>query len=332
VHAKTELQTIFVPEKALQGEDVPSFLTWKGAQPAKIIIETPDSLTFKEAYNVSEGGLTAEKRTVIASGFEIDGYLGLLFRSSSLEDVIKDDTFNFSLIGPNGELLAQTSKKIRMYRPLLRVEHVPNTIVVDVDHQAVKGGIKIKNAGRGTVVVLAKVAPDSPVTLAAPDYLVDFKQKFERTLNERFAVLRTDFPTYAGLVDEISTWMHAPPDFSDPKDVELAKKLGEKFEVVEDKFAEAFSQAIIDAIITNIQIETVYQQLLQYIKSIGSERIILGQPLNVIRFVTPNAKFKLKLVPRNLVFNTYESLELPEITIQATKAGEIPLYKLFEWS
>lgn len=53
------IKSCYLPDEALQGEDIPAHLIWEDIDWDEIIIEWPDTLYLKDVFNLSKG----EKRT-----------------------------------------------------------------------------------------------------------------------------------------------------------------------------------------------------------------------------------------------------------------------------
>ena len=331
VDAKEVITTLFLPEKALQGEDVPCYLLWKTPQPGEICIKIPDTLELKEAYNVPEGGFTLEDGVLKVPKVEVDGYLGLLFVSSSLDQVSKISKLELNFNDSSGNSFAQTEKTIRLYRPLLEMEHVPRLMRFDLDRQTVTQGLRMKNLGQGTLIVGVEVSGEDGVVIKEPVGIIEFRDNLSRDMSAGFMKLREIYPEYNEIMDQMLAWVKKPPDISNRETIAKMRELDERYESVSEEFLNQFLEVIIDAWRGNAQFTTVQQQLLHYLNSIGKRQILLHEPLNVLQFKRTNTRLKLRLNPANMIFNQYDSIDLPSIEVQVNKVGEIPVYKLFEW-
>jgi hypothetical protein len=88
------IQSLFIPDSTLQGTDFPIHLIWDKERFVKIDISVPFSLIkLKEIYNVDEKALKIEKDLICITGFEINGYVGLVFVSEICEEPLSKFQF-----------------------------------------------------------------------------------------------------------------------------------------------------------------------------------------------------------------------------------------------
>ena len=79
------LQSYFFPKEALQGEDLPSHITWSDLKFDCIKIVHPKAVTLKEVYNVSDKDISIkEEGLILINKVEVDGYLGIVFSSKPI--------------------------------------------------------------------------------------------------------------------------------------------------------------------------------------------------------------------------------------------------------
>jgi len=76
------LKSFYLPNEALQGEDIPAHVTWDNLDWDKIIITYSNSLDVKDVYNVLPDCLKKENHRMAINSTETDGYIGLLFKTN----------------------------------------------------------------------------------------------------------------------------------------------------------------------------------------------------------------------------------------------------------
>lgn len=99
----------------------------------------------------------------------------------------------------------------------------------------------------------------------------------------------------------------------------------------DEKFAESLASIFIEVISANSMFSNVYQFLLEYMNSIGNEKIIVRDPFSTIEVTETPQMLHLEIKCVDLLRNVCESRQLPAIRIQGKKSGEIPIFKLFQW-
>lgn len=72
------LKSLFLPNEALQGQDIPSHILWdESVEYGKIVVEFPEEVKLKEVFNVKEYSLEDDILTI--KSLDSDGYVGLVF-------------------------------------------------------------------------------------------------------------------------------------------------------------------------------------------------------------------------------------------------------------
>ena len=125
------IESIFLPDEGLQGEDIPSHIIWKNMNYSDIMINLPPILRLKEIYNVNEDQWVMNQNTLTVKDVEVDGYLGLLFESiRSDEEKEKYGEIDYRFINTEDKIIFQTKKSIRLFRPFVFFEDVPQGIKI----------------------------------------------------------------------------------------------------------------------------------------------------------------------------------------------------------
>ena len=148
------IESIFLPDEGLQGEDIPSHIIWKDMNYSDIRIIIPPILRIKEIYNVNEDQWVINQNTINIKGVEVDGYLGLLFESLRTdEEKEKEGLIDYRFINTKGEIIFQTQKAIRLFRPFIFLEDVPQSIKISFPEKEINNKIKLTNRGEGTAII-----------------------------------------------------------------------------------------------------------------------------------------------------------------------------------
>lgn len=133
---------VYLPEEALQGEEVPSFALWHGTQIDGIRMRVPHGFEVSEVYNVAADDWSFAGDELSVKRLEINGYFGLLLTSKQLEETSKQVEFRWDFY--SGEEKFTESKRIHVFRPLLGVE-VPAEIRLNTSKSVVANPLSIEN-------------------------------------------------------------------------------------------------------------------------------------------------------------------------------------------
>src|SRR2546428_6709607 len=93
---------VFLPEEALQGEEIPSFALWKGTTFDGIQVSVPDGLKVSEVYNVAKEDWTFTGNDLSVKRVEVNGYLGLVLASEQLNETSKEVMIRWEFSGKEG--------------------------------------------------------------------------------------------------------------------------------------------------------------------------------------------------------------------------------------
>jgi len=112
---------------------------------------------------------------------------------------------------------------------------------------------------------------------------------------------------------------------------DIAEKISNALSSNED-FRYAFSEAIVAAYMSNINIITEVNSFLEYLKSITEERILLLDAINVLTIKPGSQKLIAEIRTIDLANNAYPPIDISmEVELDAEKEINIPLYSIFEW-
>ena len=321
------IESIFLPDEGLQGEDIPSHIIWKDMNYSNIRINFPPILRLKEIYNVNEDKWVINKNTLIVKGVEVDGYLGLLFESlRSDEEKEKYGEIDFRFINTEGEIIFQTKKSIRLFRPFIFLEDVPQSIKIAFPNKEIDKKIKLTNSGEGTAIIGIETTEKSEIRETSSKIVEDFMNEFTKDLEKEIFRLKEEFPAYPQFLDKFLLY-EKEPEWEIEEVVEELEQIREKDEV----FFYALAQSLARAIMNNIHFDTVIESFFSYLDSLATNKILIYNPLDVIEVSETPKRIDLKVLQKDLLMKEYDPIEIPAIVISANKRDIIELHRLFEW-
>src|SRR2546422_2915927 len=86
---------VFLPNEALQGEEIPSFALWRGVTFDEIRVSVPHGLKVSEVYNVAREDWAISGNDLLVKRVEVNGYLGLVLASEQLNETSKEVTIRW---------------------------------------------------------------------------------------------------------------------------------------------------------------------------------------------------------------------------------------------
>lgn len=101
--------------------------------------------------------------------------------------------------------------------------------------------------------------------------------------------------------------------------------------VENEEFAESVVETLAETFLRSREFSNVYQFVLDYINSIGEEKILVRDPFNVVKLSRKPATLKVRINCIDLLKQICTPITLPDIKVVASKSSEIGLFKLFEW-
>lgn len=82
---------------------------------------------------------------------------------------------------------------------------------------------------------------------------------------------------------------------------------------------------------SNLSLIIPLESFLKYMKSINIGKIIMSNPISVLKVTPSNRILNAELTLSDLAYNTYEPIELANIKINSNINCEVPIYLLFEF-
>jgi len=326
------ITSLFLPTEGLQGQDIPSHVLWKDVQYTDIEVKFPKVLELKEIHNVSIGNFTLSENILNVKQVDCDGYLGLLFRSSRQRSNRVDVEVEYSF-RKEEEYMYKDAKSIHLFRADISFDP-PSRIKILAAKKHMDKGIVLKNLGEGTGIIQIETTSKSEIKKSTPENVREFFEHYVRDLERKLSRLKEKFGDCSELIDNLIDHEKSTTLFGKRSSEEFLKKLfeglSEKMDSNED-FAKGIIEAYVSSILGNIHFKTIFEIFLDYINSIGRNRILLADPFSVLRIPKGEAILQLEVVCTDLLYNECSRLITPPIEILADKDCDIPIYKLLKW-
>jgi len=326
-----------MPDTSLQNDKFPAHIIWDKSENIDISICLPDNIEICEIFNVPEDGAEeTNDNNIKISKFELNGYIGFVFKSKSSESprISKKIQFILKDRKTNEEICIE--KTIILFRPMIKLINLPEQIHVSyneaIEKYELKEKIHIKNIGEGTALVAIKVDTNCDFESGLPDGINDFQKKVLIDFESELETIKQKYNEYCTLIDDVILILNAPISLEDKNIAhikEIFEELHNKFE--ENKnFYNDFSSALSYAYLKNIQFVTEIGSFMDYLNSIGKGKIIL---LNSIDVLKSGGSGKLNLLIQNadLNYHDYPTLVVPPISVICDGECQIPVHSLFRW-
>jgi len=322
--------SIYLPNEGLQGEDIPSHILWENVNVESVQISFLSPLKFKEIFNVESWEIY--DNDIIVKKVELDGYVGLLFESNKVSDLEVVIPVKYLINLSDGNVIRKT-KEIRLFRPQLKTEIRTKEIIITKTGY-VKGRLRIKNIGRGTIVMHISTTEDSPIKLETPPEHREFAEKFVSDLLEEMTNLAEEFPQFRLVLDEMTKWetknllelsAKERDEFAEYI-TRMANILGSDKNLLQ-KFIEAYARALA----RNTELIEAVKKVIEIYESMVSKDILLINPFDEIVLTGKKDEITLQISQTDKVFDIYEDITLPKIQLVSSRECRLPIYRLFEW-
>jgi hypothetical protein len=322
----------YLPGEGLQGEDIPSHALWENAKVKSIQVSFHSPLKLKEVFN-AESWLVKDN-TIFVEKVECDGYLGLSFGSSKVAEleVIAPVEYSINLVDM-GTL--KEVRKIKLFRPQLGLDVQKNTIAIMPKTRFIKDRIKIRNVGRGSLMIYISTDKGSPAQLEVPRENRESAEKLLSDLQEELSKVATDFPQFKPYYESVFKW-EAKEAFTISEEertdaIQLSNGLTHLL-ASNENLLKAFMSAYGRALAKNSELLEIVRRIVSLYESLLSKDILLVNPFDEIP-VKGKANVALKISQTDKVFDEYKDIPLPMIELTSSEKEEvrIPVYRLFEW-
>ena len=332
------VKSLYVPKDCLQGTEFPGHIIWDRRVRTKIKVFLPEGIKVSEMYNVKDDGFTLDNNVLDIFGFEVNGYVGFVFKSMKFKEYGVTKKLKFLIESEVGAL--EEEREIYLFRPEVVVEHKPDSIEIEVrdnNEIEVSERIRVVNKGEGTAILNINIPKGSKIVKKRPEDFEEFVTNFWNDLDSKFTSLKEDYPEYGDILDRFIEIGKKPVEFTKEYLSELEdlfKKLITAFEDNED-FMYDFVNAIVTAYVMNLHIITELNSFLEFLKSIASKKILLYDPMAVFEIPKSVENLVVTITMTDLANNEYPPIDISvKLRIKSTKDEpiRIPLYDLFEFS
>jgi len=326
---------IYLPKEGLQGEDIPSHILWENARAKTIQISIREPIKIKHVFNVQN--YEVQKNNIIIDEIEVEGYVGLSFKTTKVSDLEIVVPLDYSIHFLNGEVIRKT-KKIRLFRPQLDVKTENKEITVNPNTGFVRGRVKMKNIGRGTILMAIMETEDSSVKVQPSPEYSEFAEKFLSDLYVEMEKLAGRFPQFQRILEEMQKLERmALTDLLE----EEQDKLKDRFQRYSNDLStvlasdrdllQGFVDAYRKALSKNSELIELFRKFVKVYESLVSKNILLMNPFDEAVLTGKREEIRLTIAYTDRVFDKYEDITLPKIYIASSDPVRIPLYRLFEW-
>jgi len=334
---ETIINSLYLPEHCLQGEELPSHILWDKHKFIEIEIHFPQYLKIKEIYNVSQEDYKYEPGFLKIEKVKSNGYMGLVFGTKKIDEHTIEAEIQFKI--SDGYRWKEYNKNVLLFRPDIQIIDTPKTINIYYNERTksfeIDGKLKLKNNGRGTAIIGLVANEESEVKLSDPPEFEDFRESLFSFLKRVFPKLKEKYPRYSEFIDNYLHILSNPHIFSNYELMEKAKEIVDDLRNILDNdpaFAEAFSSLVIGAYIRCIYQVTEIETFAYYIRQIEKENIILINPTDLLEFKKGNCKFEGNILVTDLANNKYQELKISEVEFNVNTSCSIPVYGIIDVS
>ncbi len=324
--------TVFVPQEALAGEQIPCFALWPPkTRFDKITVQIPSYMKLLEIYNSSEANWKLSHQTLAVANVDENGYLGMLLTSENPTSQEAQIELTFS--SSNEEF--RIRKSIHLFKPILKASIVGSEPVVNLD-KIDSPPIVLRKLGGGTIMVDITTTKESEISLQEPAELADFTKYFRADIQSGFKDLKVE---YAGqsqflvVLEKIEDLFLNPPRLIYQRELdELRETVGDYRKAVleDEKFQNSVGETIASALLKNLHMISFLQQISEYLHSILPSKVILRNPVDIVKVGPKPSTLILNIDFTDLAFSYYPSQQI-SVKLASTSTKEIPLYRLFRW-
>lgn len=329
------VDSLYVPENCLQLESFSAHVLWNKRKNIVIIVDVPDKLVLETVYNASESSdNTIDGNRLTISDFNVNGYLGLVFRSEKYQIPKFTEKIKFTIISDG---ISETyNKEILLFRQDISLFSIPTEIIIDDSNEiSSPNKIILQNIGEGSARIFVQIDNESssPISLQPPEHYQEFLSEFRQSLNRNYTELGIDYPEYQTEIDRfrdiISNTGNVDSKIKE-EFISLIEKLEKIFEKNND-FLRSFMNTAIQSYMENFNLIADIEQFSNYINSVNSGNILIENALDHIVLSSKTQTLRLKLKITDVANNEYPDLVLNPIRIKSQTEAHIPIYSLFDF-
>jgi len=334
------VESFFIPDSSLQGSKFPVHLIWNRDTTIALNLEVPSEFVIlREIYNVGKECIEIDGSNVKITGFETNGYIGLVFATRIVKETSVLVPLRITIEMKEGA--KQTiERNILLFRQHVVKRSVPEEIDVksEIGKPIIENRICLKNEGSGTAIVKLDISKESDAVVKMPEEMEGFATKFCSTLKVKADILKKDFPKYSKNVDDFITLIVDSVEGSFTVSKEYVKKVGDTIDNMSDAFEESEDfmggvlEALLGAYLSSINLLTEMHGLLEYLKSLAKNKVLLQNATSVIELNPGLNRIFGCLRIHDLAHNVHEPIEIEtKINVKSSSKIAVPLYSIFEW-
>lgn len=334
-----QIKSLYMPDSVIQNDEFPAHVTWDKNDDIEITVSVPDHVKIKEIFNIVEDSVEKiDENSVKIKEFEVNGYVGFVFETQLLEEPESFKCVKFDIQDLKTLRNKRFVKKIKLFRPSIEIINIPSQIAIkyndETNNYEVDNKIHLKNIGKGTAIVSVKLTSENDFEISMPVEIRDFAKKFFVDLEIEFKHLKLEFSDYSDIIDKF-LYIFKQPDSFEKDNISKAQAIQSELSDIfenDENFLESFSFAIWNSYIKNIKLITKIESFMNYLNSIGNNKIILANAVDLLKSNKPTGDLKLSVQITDLNYNEYPLIEIPKISITCSDECKIPIHSLFDWN
>lgn len=319
------LMDFYIPDEALQGQDVPGHVLWPDSERAELRITFPEYLRVKAVYNAKSEDFTIEGNTLSVSRVKREGYLGFVFSSSRSTELVfaAEIQLDFTL---NGKEAVRATRSVRLFRPTLEAGIVPTTISIDESGKPDRR-IRLIHRGAGTLFVSLESTDASAIKLSIPDDLIRAFKQFAEDLSARLEKIRKLYPQYERFFEAMEK-----ADFTKRDEaINLVSQEAKELDLSRD-FLERVGNAFVGSLLQSSDFETAFiRPITDFIKSAVAPGVIFTTPFLEFPRNVSDGELILRIVAKDLMRFETANLTTQPIRIRNTSGVNVPVGQIIDW-
>lgn len=332
------IKSIFIPDTCLQNDKFSGHIMWKKDSQYHITMNIPKEIELIESYNADF--TIDDNGNCYFNNIDVEGYIGLLFKSKQLKKNFSKCTISFNLKDLKTGNFENYSKNIIFFRPDIELKNTPENVSIESnsnhEYYYFSNKIRIRNVGMGTSFVFIELPKEENETneIIKLNEIDEFQKRFQISLLEEFHNICKEYPEYK---DDI-TFMHnffSNKFIITEENFENIKTQFDKINTIfenDDEFRESLYSGIAHSYFSNINFYSSIIDFGNYIKKIEKNKIVIINALDFIQIKKGVQICNIKLRSRDLAMNTYPVISIPSIKIISDYDCKVPIYSIFQWN
>ncbi len=333
------IKSLYLPESSIQNDEFPAHITWNKKDELEVIVIVPEDISVKEIFNVVPDSVEniAENKIKITQ-FEINGYVGFVFESKILVDAKSIKEIKFHIRDLKSLEEKTFTKEIELFRPSIEVVKIPSRMDVKYNEDSkcfeFKDKIHIRNCGSGTALISVDLSSYEDFGITIPAEMDNFSKKVINDFEKEMEEITSQYPNYSQIINDFCSLIKGPFILNEENIKKIECVESELSNIFEDdeSFLEDFSAAFWNSYVKNIQLVTKIESFMNYLNSIGDNKIILCNSIDIIESCNPTGNLELLIYVTDLNYNMYPTIEIHPISVSCDTQFKIPIYSLFDWN